>query len=189
MLYVIGRIFFVGALTVGLHANAGLPMLGVALPFFWCAFFPILLIEYWVMTHSLGSLKLFRAVFLSNFFSTLVGILLTWACLVLVQFATGATGFIDTGSVLVDHLLAVTIQGSWLLPDVTQFYWKVPTAGIFLLVPFFFASYWLEFFVTKLVLKEEVLLIKNAVWKANIASYAFLLCMLLTYLAYCVWSH
>ena len=41
-------------------------------------------------------------------------------------------------------LLAATWQAPWLVPYETDLYWMLPVASLVLLIPFFFASYFVE---------------------------------------------
>jgi hypothetical protein len=165
-----------------LFANAGLPMLMIAWPMMGAALIPIILIEWWSMRKSLPSLapkRLFYATTLSNLFSTLVGIPLAWIFMV---------GFIFLGyrinvTIETTPILNVTLGAAWLAPTGEQLSWMIPVALLVLLIPFFWASYWLEAFVTKRFFKQEDRrLIKKAVFKANLFSYAFLASLILIYL-------
>ena len=54
-------------------------------------------------------------------------------------------------------------------------HWMIPTAGLVLLVPFFFASRFVEYFVAEQILSDaEAIKIKHAVMYANLVSYALL---------------
>ena len=99
------------------YANAGLPMLFLAMPVFLISLLPIIAIEAFYISKSLNltikeSLKI---VSISNVFSTVVGIPLTWFLLVVVQMLTGGGGAYGLNSFM-GKVLAVTWQAPWLIP-------------------------------------------------------------------------
>jgi hypothetical protein len=72
-------------------------------------------------------------------------------------------------------VLAVTWQAPWLIPYEEDLNWMIPVAGLVLLIPFFFASWWSEYFVSKKLnetLPPTVLRIK--VRNANLITYSLL---------------
>ncbi|MDP3935587.1 MAG: hypothetical protein Q8Q56_01135 [Alphaproteobacteria bacterium] len=155
-------------------------MIVIVWPIYWIGLLPIILIEWLVMKKELKeqfSQKLFGKVFFANFISTLLGIPVVWFLMALIQFLIpGAGGFTELSGVW-PYVFGVTVQAPWLLLYESQFYWMIPVAFIVLLVPFFFASYWIEAFVILRMWRDEKNddQIKNAVKKANMFSYAFLL--------------
>ncbi|NNE63070.1 MAG: hypothetical protein HKN34_03215 [Gammaproteobacteria bacterium] len=164
-------------LTPGLaQANAGVPMLFLVMPAFAIALVPIILVEGFYLSKKLviTPSQTAKTVTLSNLASTVVGIPLTWLILVAVQISTGGGSAygLDT---LIGKILAVTWQAPWLIPYEQDLGWMIPVAGIVLLVPFFFASWWVEFFVSKKLLKEiSTEMLKPAVRNANLISYCLL---------------
>lgn len=167
------------------YANIGVPMLLVTLPGMLIALVPIIAVESYVISKQL-SLALGRAVktcSIANLASTLVGIPVAWFVLVVIQIATGGGSAhgIDTP---LEKFLAVTWQAPWLIPYEPELYWMIPAATLTLLVPFFFASWFIEYRVSKRFLKEnDASLVNKAVRDANLLSYALLAVAVLCFLA------
>lgn len=132
------------------YANAGVPMLFLAMPAFLISLVPIIAIEtlYISKGMELPLAQSLKTVSISNVASTVVGIPLTWFLLVLVQMVTGGGGAHGIDSVI-EKILAVTWQAPWLIPYEKDLNWMIPVAGLVLLIPFFFASWWSEYFVSK----------------------------------------
>lgn len=158
------------------YANAGVPMLFVAMPAFLISLIPIIAIETWYISRGLKLAlgQALKTVSISNVISTVVGIPVTWFLLVLIQMVTGG-GSAYGAQTFMGKVLAVTWQAPWLIPYEQDLNWMIPTAGLVLLVPFFFMSWWLEYLVTKKLLKTlPALSIKNKVRNANIITYLLL---------------
>lgn len=160
------------------YANAGVPMLFLAMPAFLISIVPIIAIETFYISKGLGlsisqSLK---TVSVSNIASTIVGIPVTWFLLVLVQMLTGGGGAYGLDSYM-GKVLAVTWQAPWLIPYETDLNWMIPAAGLVLLVPFFFASWWSEYLVSKKMLQAlPSNILKVKVRNANLITYCMLAC-------------
>ncbi|WP_306519921.1 hypothetical protein [Rheinheimera sp.] len=158
------------------YANAGVPMLFLAMPAFLISIVPIIAIETFYISKGLGlsisqSLK---TVSVSNIVSTIVGIPVTWFLLVLVQMLTGGGGAYGLDSYM-GKVLAVTWQAPWLIPYETDLNWMIPAAGLVLLVPFFFASWWSEYLVSKEMLQAlPSNILKVKVRNANLITYCML---------------
>ncbi|MDP2513959.1 hypothetical protein Q8W15_17405 [Photobacterium damselae subsp. piscicida] len=158
------------------YANAGVPMLFLAMPAFLISLVPIIAIEtlYISKGMELPLAQSLKTVSISNVASTVVGIPLTWFLLVLVQMVTGGGGAHGIDSVI-EKILAVTWQAPWLIPYEKDLNWMIPVAGLVLLIPFFFASWWSEYFVSKKLnktLPSESL--KSKVRNANLITYSLL---------------
>ena len=94
--------------------------------------------------------------------------------MVLIQMLAGGGGAFGLDTTL-GKVLSVTLQAAWLIPYESDLHWMIPVAGLVLLVPFFFASWWSEYFVSKKMLKEHpAQRVKIAVRNANIITYALL---------------
>lgn len=158
------------------YADAGLPMIIYAYPFMILGLIPIILIESISMKNML-QIDLKKSIIIcssSNIFSTLLGVPLAWMLLVFLQIITGGDGNIITGTFL-DKVIEVTWQAPWLLPDEENFHWMVPCAMLFLLIPFFFVSWWSEYQISKILIKYiDRKKIRTAVLYSNIYSYIFL---------------
>ena len=158
------------------YANAGVPMLFLAMPAFLISLVPIIAIEtlYISKGMQLPLAQSLKTVSISNVASTVVGIPLTWFLLVLVQMVTGGGGAYGIDSVM-GKILAVTWQAPWLIPYESDLNWMIPVAGLVLLVPFFFASWWSEYFVSKKLNKAlPTENIKSMVRNANLITYSLL---------------
>lgn len=151
-------------------------MIFLAAPVFAISILPIVLIESYYLSKSLA-LKLSEAIkiaSLSNLYSTIIGIPLTWIILVFVQMITGGGKAYGLDSV-VGKIISVTWQSPWLIPYESDLNWMIPIAGAVLLIPFFFVSWWAEYTVTKIYTKshpnQKVLL---KVRNANLITYGLL---------------
>ncbi|HLP48875.1 MAG TPA: hypothetical protein VK469_23240 [Candidatus Kapabacteria bacterium] len=158
------------------YANAGVPMIFITLPDMVIGLIPIIFIESYVLFKNLK--KTFKICFktsaIANTVSTLLGIPVTWLLLVVLQQLTGggrAYGM-DTPS---KKLLSVTWQAPWLIPYEKELYWMIPSATLVLLIPFFFASWFIEYQLSKRKLPDvENAVIKKSFFLANLVSYILL---------------
>lgn len=165
------------------QANAGVPMIFLTWPGMALALIPVIFLEMRVIGKRLGLTprRAFKVAAWANLLTTFVGVPLTWVILTVLEGATGggrAYG-IDTPA---KKLLAVTWQAPWLIPYEANhnLYWMVPAAMMWLLVPTFFMSWWLEYLAAARMLRDaDRARLKSAMFKANLLSYAFLeLCAL-----------
>ncbi len=157
-------------------ANAGVPMIFLAMPALGLSIIPIIIIEaiFFSKKIKIGMLRSFKVTAISNLVSTVVGIPLTWLLLVLIEMLFGGGRAFGLESTL-DKVLSVTLQAAWLIPYESDLHWMIPVAGANLLIPFFFASWWSEYLVLKKILKEySAQRIKIAVRNANMITYALL---------------
>lgn len=157
-------------------ANAGVPMIFLAMPALGLSIIPIIIIEAIFLSKKLELAipSAFKTTTISNLVSTIVGIPLTWLLLVLIQMLAGGGSAFGLDTTL-GKVLTVTLQAAWLIPYESDLHWMIPVAGLVLLVPFFFASWWSEYFVSKKMLKEHsAQRVKIAVRNANIITYSLL---------------
>lgn len=157
-------------------ANAGVPMLFIVMPVLGMSIIPIIFIEtiYLSKKLELTTSIAFMTTTISNFVSTIVGIPITWLLLVIIQMFIGGSGAFGLDTTL-GKVLSVTLQAAWLIPYEADLHWMIPAAGLVLLVPFFFASWWSEYLVSKKILKEHpAQSVKIAVRTANMITYALL---------------
>lgn len=160
------------------NANAGVPMLFLAMPALLMSLLPIIIIEsvYYGQRLSLSFGQSLKTVSLSNLASTLVGVPVTWFLLLGIQIATGGGSAYGVDS-NVDKVLAVTWQAPWLIPYEEDLNWMVPVAGLVLLFPFYFTSWWSEYWVAKKVNASlPKTNIKYTVRNANRITYVLLAC-------------
>lgn len=170
--------------------SLGVPMIVLILPSFWILLIPIILIEAYVFKHDLPDVpfhKIFWPITLVNLFSTIIAIPILWVLLTLLELILSI--FINETfpslSISWQLLIGVTIQAPWVLPFKNYLYWMIPTAAIWLLLQFFIISSWTEgLLLTKFNLPSDKSSIKKITWKANLASYSFLLLITLFTLFY-----
>ena len=151
-------------------------MLFVTWPVMLLALIPIIGVEAYVLSSQLGlsvgvSLKVASII---NAASTIVGIPVAWLLLLLAQLFTGGGSAygIETAR---KKFLAVTWQAPWLIPYEDDMDWMVPSAGLALLVPFFFASWWIEYQVAVPLLDVlEPRTVRHSLLVANLATYGIL---------------
>ena len=159
---VLFSIFFI---YLNLHANAGVPMIAIVFPEMILSLVPVILIEIAVLIKRLkiNKQKTVLAVVAGNLYSTLFGI-------------TGGDRGIYNIGILLRNILSVTWQAPWLMPS-NALYWQIPAAALFLLIPFFFASWLMETWLEMIILKKEISdkkYFKRSVFFANLLSYLFL---------------
>ena len=158
------------------EANIGVPMLAITLPWMLGALIPIIFVEAGYLYWKLGTefWELCRISAIANTVSTLVGIPITWVLLVIVSFAFGGSGGrpINTWK---EKFLSVTLYSPWLLPMGNRLHWMIPASAMFMLIPFCFASWIIEYYTAGFLSKEisqEILY--NEFFHANLISYGIL---------------
>ena len=161
------RLSFIAILMPTLvFSNTGLPLLAIQWHILWLAFIPIVFIETWVMykTLPIGSKHIFKASFWSNLTSTLFGIPMPWICAlkmspIIPSELLSTCFFVIPPQITKNETIAVHL--SMLL------WWVI----------FFGTSYWIEKWVTKIILRQQNLTsldINRAVFRANLCSYGML---------------
>jgi hypothetical protein len=177
------------------YANAGLPMLALVLPAGVLSLPLVVVIEGSILHRRLGITRV-RAMKLSavaNAVSTLAGVPAAWAVLVGVELLAGSAVWrIVIGDAVRrppefwQELLIVILSAPWLVPiheEPTP--WVVPVAMLVLLIPFFFASYFVEMAVVRSALVDlDAVRIRDAMWQANAVTYTL---FALTTLAWLGW--
>jgi hypothetical protein len=159
-------------------ANAGIPMLLLAWPASWIVFVPVVLVEAAVARRvlSLPTRDAIKLSLVANAWSTLAGIPITWALLVVLEMSVGLILAMVTGSSgSVANPLLLLFYAPWLPPLNAS--WILPAAGAVLCVPFFFASVWVEArSAARRVPADQAL---RWAKRANTATYGFFLVLLL----------
>jgi hypothetical protein len=115
-----------------------------------------------------------------------------WGILVTFEmFTPGGGGTYPSLSPFWQSFLSVTLEAPWLLPYEEEFYWMIPVASVVLMIWFFFISAWSEGIIFAMLLKKThpTEVAKKAMWKANMASYAFLYLIDFIYLTYNLIEH
>ena len=160
-------------------ADAGVPMVFLGFPFMLAVFIPVCALEIYILSRAMNLAPKFvsKPVIIANSVSTLFGYPLSWLFLLLVEEITTG-GKVLQFSDFWNSVGSVTLQAAWLIPYESDLYWMVPVAGIVGLLPAYFISVWLEFLVLKKVSVKNIIFHKKDVRNANLASYAFLLLIL-----------
>lgn len=164
------------AIPSSARADAGVPMLALIWPAAWILFLPIVA-EAWMARRIVG-LTVKRSLLASagaNAVSTLVGIPLVWGLLVVIELTVSKGGQALGLDTFWHRAYAVTVQAAWLIPYESELHWMVPLAAIVLLVPFFFASVFIEQMVFRRFCRPSPDLARRWSWMANAASYALIL--------------
>ena len=173
--------------------DMGLPMIMPTMYFMVPALIPIVLIEsvYVARKLRISFRKTVGSIFFANLVSTLVGLPFTWGLLFLIQIVTGGTSsYHVSGSV--GRILEVTLQAPWLLPFGREEFWIFHSAALFLLIPFFFATWFIEYLMVRNRLGAEAAeaepetdlaatgrRISSAVRNANLISYGLIALVLI----------
>jgi hypothetical protein len=148
-------------------------MIFIEVPFLVLALFPVALLEAEVYRKGLGlsARKALAGSLVANLCSTFLGIPVAWFVLVVADLAVGGGGAWGLDTPLL-RLAAVTVQAPWLIPYEGEFYWMIPAASLFLMVPFFVASALTERYVLLQWWPEaERRKLTSRVWLANLLSY------------------
>lgn len=169
--------------------NMGLPMIVPVMYLMTVALIPIVLIEagYLAKRLAVSFRYTIGPVVFGNLVSTLVGIPASWFILLIVQFATGgASGYGASG--FWRKFFSFTLQAPWLLPIGENESWIFPAALLFLLVPFFLATWLVEYIVMRnrlaatvtenrsddIDLKDAERLVFRGIREANLISYGMI---------------
>jgi len=156
--------------------DVGLPMIFVTIPVMVVALLPIIGLEAAVLRYSLylDFKAAVRTAALANLASTFLGIPVTWFLLAAIQTLTGGDAAYGLNTPL-RGFLAVTWQAPWLIPYDSDLHWMVPAAGLFLLIPFFFSSWYVEYFVVNKLLRGiDPAQTWRGIRNANLISYGLL---------------
>jgi hypothetical protein len=165
-------------------ADAGIPMICIVEPMLIFLLVPVIIIESGEMARIIKGIKfskILRMASMSNLVSTLIGFPIMWALMFAIQMIiTRDWGDFYSLSETKQTILEVTVLAPFVPPHEGEKGWLIWVAYLFLMIPFFFVSYWIEYAVTKLYMKsfnpeEEQKTIQAAVFKANIASYILLI--------------
>lgn len=164
-------------------ANVGFPMLIIAWPGMIIALIPIIALESYCLRSMLKlpfakSLKLMT---IANLESTIIGVPLTWLALLLIEFIMGLAGwlFFKIGFELpkvLAYIFSITLGAAWLTPFADpQGHWIVPAACLFLLIPFYFVTWYVEYrCLKKRIKKIKSTTLKRIVRNINLISYGLL---------------
>jgi len=176
-------------------ADVGLPMIILTWPAMVALLIPVIVIEGLLCRKWLG-LKTWQAIktnAVSNLVSTIIGIPLAWAVMFAIE--VGVLGLVSESNALqnwhspIANVIFFLLSSAWLNPDLGENAWVIPAATLVLLIPFFFASYWIEYFVVRKMVgtpdEEPSNLsstrVRTAVRNANLVTYGIM------FLATSVW--
>ena len=181
-----------------LFADVGIPMIFLTWPAMVILLVPVILIEGVLCRRWLG-LKTWQAIkinALSNLASTLIGVPIAWAVMLAVEFTTfGTMSLVDKIHPIqnwhspIANVIFFLLSSAWVAPVEGRDQWLVSAATLVLLIPFFFASYWIEYLVVRRMVGrldgDEPNLtyprIRTAVRNANLVTYGAM------FLAVSVW--
>ena len=133
-----------------LLADAGIPMIALTFPLMLMLLIPVIVIEGLLCKKWLGltNWEAMKSNAVSNLVSTLVGIPLAWAIMLGLQFgamaSVGRSHFLAFNSPLAT-MVALLLNSAWIPSVEGSDLWWIPAAILVLLVPFFFASYGIEY--------------------------------------------
>ncbi len=170
-------------------ANAGVPMIFLALPPMIILLIPIILIEGWSsigIINGIDRKQIWSGVIRANLFSTFIAWPVAWFLMVVLQMIAGGGAMYGLDSPL-KLILAVTIQAPWLIPYEAELYWMIPVAMFVLLFPFFFVSVFAERYILLKLWKDtsNTSIIRFS-WKSHLYSYLFLMIVVALFILYSV---
>jgi hypothetical protein len=165
------------------NANAGIPLVGLGLPFLCLALVPVVLIEAWIIKRRWLNFqgRIVSPLFVANIVSTFVGYPIAWALLLLLALITGSTG-IENLATTQGLLTTLALQSAWLPPHEGQMRWLIPAAGLVSLIPTFFISVYLEVRILIRFLGAEAKARTRDFVIANLATYSLLAALLVSML-------
>lgn len=178
-----------------LFADAGLPMIILTWPAMVVLLIPVIVIEGLLCRKWLG-LKTWQAIktnAVSNLASTIIGIPVAWAVMLAIEFGTmglvGESNTLQNWHSPIANVIFFLFSSAWLNPDLGEHAWVIPAATLMLLIPFFFASYWIEYFVVRKMVGTPDgepsnlahVRVRTAVRNANLITYGIM------FLATSVW--
>ncbi len=160
-------------------ANAGVPMIYLALPPMAGLIIPVIIIEALYAKETLNVIskcRCYSGILIANLISTFIGWPLAWVTLVAIELATGGGSGYGLESPI-QVLLTLTLGAAWLVPySEAVLSWLIPSAMVVLLIPFFFVSVYSERIILLFAWKHvEWKTIKRFSWRCHLASYGFLL--------------
>lgn len=148
-------------------------MIGITFVGMLIALVPVIAVEAYVLFAKIGT-SAWASVGVAgaaNLVSTVIGIPITWLALVILEEILVGSHDFDLRTMR-GKILAVTVQAPWLPPYERELGWMIPTALIILLVPFFFASWTIEYHIEDWLLSSiPSETIDGAVFLGNLVSY------------------
>jgi hypothetical protein len=168
-----------------LFADIGIPMIALTLPTMLILLLPIVVIEAFLCKKWLGltTWEAMKSNAVANLVSTLLGIPLAWGVMLAVEFAGAlamrGAAMENTKSPIAGAVFFI-LSAAWVGDEGA---WVIPGAVLVLLIPFFFASYWLEYLVINHMLgmpegdpsNRTSRRIRRAVRNANLVTYGIMI--------------
>lgn len=181
------------------QADAGIPMIMLMWPPLVLLLAPIIAIETRILHRGgIVILPAFKATTVANLLSTVVGVPLTWLAYAIVEI--GFALVFNAPGLAIEHwgekadaffkahpafahvvflLFGAPILGPTQSPDASILF----EAGLVLLVPFFFASYWIERSILRNMLRDhDRSLLDRLCWQGNAMTYGLLAAILFGFL-------
>ncbi|PWU04462.1 MAG: hypothetical protein C5B43_04540 [Verrucomicrobia bacterium] len=172
------------------YTNVGWPLILRILPGFLLLLFPISFIKSLVFKHyepKTTFKKIFWPIIFTSLLSTIIGIALVWALFWVVELISQVLLIHQKKTDLpTELLLGITVESPWMVSLKTYIpyiKWMISISLVFLLLPFYCISSWLEGTILikfKAFSKEKFT--KKISWRANLASYIFLVLLGLIFL-------
>lgn len=179
-----------------LLADAGIPMIVLAWPAMLMLLIPVIFVEGLLCKRWLGltTWQAIKSNAVSNLASTIIGVPIVWAIMLAVEFGIfGTIALVNKSNAIQNwnsplaNVVFVLLSSAWLGP--TEREWVIPAATLVLLMPFFFASYWIEYFIVRRIVGkpdgEPASLgyprVRIAVRNANLVTYGAM------FFATCIW--
>jgi len=138
-----------------LFADAGVPMIFLTLPMMVILLIPIIVVEGFLCKKWLGltTWQAMKSNAVSNVASTVIGIPIVWALMLGVEYGTfeimDKADFIQRWHSPMAKVILFFFTSAWIAPPDHRTMWWVPAAILALLLPFFFASYGVEYLVMR----------------------------------------
>ena len=142
-------------MSLALLADAGLPMIFLTFPAMLMLLIPVIVIEGLLCKKWLGltTVEAMKSNAVSNLASTIIGVPVAWAIMFGVEFIT--FGIIERSNAIqhwrspIAQMIWLFLGSAWIGPPSEKNIWVIPAATLVLLVPFFLASYGVEYLVVR----------------------------------------
>lgn len=140
---------------LSLLADAGIPMIVLTFPAMVMLLIPVIVIEGFLCKKWLGltTWQAMKSNTVSNLASTIIGVPVAWAIMLALEF--GTMGVVEQSHAIqnwhspIANVISFSLSSAWIGPPEGKNAWLVPAATLVLLVPFFFASYGLEYLIMR----------------------------------------
>lgn len=134
-----------------LLADIGIPMISLTFPLMLVLLVPVIAVEGFLYRRwlELAMWQALKCSGVSNLVSTVIGIPVAWGIMVGVEFGTmglaDSTHYIRTWQSPIAEAVLFFLSSAWIAPVEGKTAWLIPSATLALLIPFFFASYLIEY--------------------------------------------